>query len=282
MACLSVNAKKTSKYYNNLNLTIEPGWKVGIVGRTGAGKSSIIAALFRLVGDNLEGEIIIDGIDTGHIGLSDLRARISIIPQEPVLFSQTLRYNLDPFGQYDDSVLWDALKEVELNELSLDHQVAENGNNFSVGQRQLICLARALIRKNSVLVLDEATANIDTYTDAIIQNTIRRRFANFTVLTVAHRLHTVIDSDRIIVMDNGSIAEFGAPHEILSTNPNGPLSSMISQTGETMAMTLKKLAEQAYLGKSHQGSTTGSSSMNETDGLLNESFDCDESYDIRL
>ncbi|XP_046597102.1 ATP-binding cassette sub-family C member 4 isoform X2 [Neodiprion lecontei] len=217
----------------DVSMNIKPGWKVGIVGRTGAGKSSLISALFRLTGDGLEGDIFLDGIDTKTIGLQELRPRISIIPQEPILFSASLRYNLDPFNEYSDSELWDSLREVELGDSvsSLDFQVDEGGANFSVGQRQLICLARAILRNNRLLVLDEATANIDRSTDALIQSTVRRRFSDCTVLTIAHRLNTVMDNDRVLVMDGGCIVEFGPPNLLLE-NPNGLFTQMLKQTSK--------------------------------------------------
>ncbi|KAL6424747.1 hypothetical protein ACFW04_010010 [Cataglyphis niger] len=229
----------------NLNFSIEPGWKIGVVGRTGAGKSSLISALFRLFDEGLEGEIIIDGLVTKTIGLQELRAKISIIPQEPVLFSESLRYNLDPFNQYDDLRLWEVLRLVELNGVTLDHIVLHSGHNFSVGQRQLICLARAILKNNRLLVLDEATANIDSHTDNIIQDTIRKNFKNCTVITIAHRLNTIIDSDRIIVMENGYIVEFGIPYELLHDKPDGYFKKMVEKTGKEMAQNLLEQARKA-------------------------------------
>ncbi|XP_053697137.1 ATP-binding cassette subfamily C member 4 [Sabethes cyaneus] len=229
----------------NLDITIEPTWKVGIVGRTGAGKSSLIGALFRLA--PIEGKILVDGIDSGVVTLESLRSKISIIPQDPVLFSATIRYNLDPFNLYDDDSIWKAINEVELRTAvsGLDYMVTESGTNFSVGQRQLICLARAILRNNKILVLDEATANVDPQTDALIQRTIREKFKNCTVLTVAHRLHTVMDSDRILVMDAGHAREFDAPHVLLQRE-EGVLRNMVEATGPSESESLKRIAAEAY------------------------------------
>ncbi|KAF5283710.1 hypothetical protein FQR65_LT13745 [Abscondita terminalis] len=233
----------------NLNFSIDSLAKVGIVGRTGAGKSSMISALFQLT--EIEGSIIIDDINIKTLGLHDLRSKISIIPQEPVLFSGTLRKNLDPFDEYTDEMLWKALEEVELKELvsdlvdGLKSLISEGGSNFSVGQRQLVCLARAIIRNNKILVLDEATANVDPQTDALIQKTIRKKFFNCTVLTVAHRLHTVMDSDKIMVLDAGRVVEFDHPHLLLQ-NANGVFYSMVQQTGSAMVETLTNIARESY------------------------------------
>ncbi|CAB0034969.1 unnamed protein product [Trichogramma brassicae] len=220
-----------------LTMTINPTEKVGIVGRTGAGKSSLIAALFRLA--KIEGVIEIDGIDTGKISLEDLRKNISIIPQDPVLFSGTLRRNLDPFNEFSDEQLWNVLDEVELKDAvkqtnnGLENRVHDRGSNYSVGQRQLICLARAILRNNRVLMLDEATANVDPQTDALIQKTIRTKFAPCTVLTVAHRLNTIMDSNKVLVMDKGRLVEFDHPH-ILLQDKFGEFTSLVKETGDAM------------------------------------------------
>ena len=199
---------------------IDGGETVGIVGRTGAGKTSLTVALFRLV-EASAGRIVVDGRDVAELGLHELRQRLTIIPQDPVLFSGTLRINLDPFGAQSDAALWSALELAHLKDFAadledgLDHEVSEGGENLSVGQRQLVCLARALLRKSKVLVLDEATAAVDLETDDLIQATIRKEFAGCTVLTIAHRLNTIVDYDKILVMEGGAVAEFGSPAALL-------------------------------------------------------------------
>ncbi|XP_076648686.1 putative multidrug resistance-associated protein lethal(2)03659 isoform X2 [Halictus rubicundus] len=227
----------------SLNFVVNPQEKIGIVGRTGAGKSSLISALFRLT--DLEGVIEIDGVKTNEIGLHDLRGKISIIPQEPFLFSGSLRRNLDPFSSYNDDVLWQALDEVELKEMGLEAHINEGGSNLSVGQRQLVCLARAIVKNNPILVLDEATANVDPRTDELIQVTIRKKFARCTVLTIAHRLNTVMDSDKILVMDAGNAVEYDVPYVLLQKG-SGFLHSMVSETGPAMAEALKEVARESY------------------------------------
>ncbi|XP_017154836.2 probable multidrug resistance-associated protein lethal(2)03659 isoform X2 [Drosophila miranda] len=246
---------KTDRVLNSLSFVIQPREKIGIVGRTGAGKSTLINALFRL--SYTDGSMLIDGRDTAGIGLNDLRSRISIIPQEPVLFSGTLRYNLDPFEQYTDDKLWQALEEVHLKEevselpTGLQSLVSEGGANYSVGQRQLVCLARAVLRENRILVMDEATANVDPQTDALIQSTIRRKFRDCTVLTIAHRLNTIIDSDRVMVLDAGNLVEFGTPHELLVQSKTKIFYGMVMETGRTSFDYLLKIAQSVHESKSH-------------------------------
>ena len=241
--------------------------KIGIVGRTGAGKSSLLTALFRLAEPT--GSIVIDGIEILNIGLDDLRTKISIIPQDPLLFTGSLRRNLDPFEEHSDEKLWQVLKEVHLAEavsdlrLGLETEMSEGGSNFSVGQRQLVCLARAILRQNRVLVLDEATANVDPRTDALIQAAIRERFRHCTVLTIAHRLHTIMDCDRILgktttttttmiyfdvlisVLSDGCVAQFGQPYSLVCEEA-GILAELVSETGPATRDRLTQIARAAF------------------------------------
>ncbi|NXN34140.1 MRP3 protein, partial [Nycticryphes semicollaris] len=217
-----------------LNLHIHGGEKIGIVGRTGAGKSSMTLCLFRIL-EAVKGEIKIDGVKISEIGLHDLRSRLTIIPQDPVLFSGTLRMNLDPFNKYSDEEIWKALELSHLKRFvssqpsMLDYECSEGGENLSVGQRQLVCLARALLRKTRVLILDEATAAIDLETDDLIQMTIRTQFEDCTVLTIAHRLNTIMDYTRVLVLDNGTVAEFDTPASLIASK--GIFYSMAKDAG---------------------------------------------------
>lgn len=204
----------------NITFSVQSREKIGIVGRTGAGKSSLTLALFRII-EAAKGNVNIDGIDISSIGLADLRHNLSIIPQDSQAFEGTLRSNLDPNKVHTDIELWRALELSHLKhhvltmEGGLEAQVSENGSNLSVGQRQLLCIARALLTPSAVLVLDEATAAVDVQTDKLIQETIRAEFRDRTILTIAHRLNTIMDSDKIVVLDQGSIIEFDAPKTLL-------------------------------------------------------------------
>ncbi|KAH9788857.1 ABC transporter C family member 9 [Citrus sinensis] len=204
----------------NISCTFPGRKKVGVVGRTGSGKSTLIQAIFRIVEPTM-GSIIIDNVDITKIGLHDLRSRLGIIPQDPTLFDGTVRGNLDPLVQYSDKQVWEALDKCQLGDLvgakeeKLDSTVAENGENWSVGQRQLFCLGRTLLKKSSILVLDEATASVDSATDGVIQKIISQEFKDRTVVTIAHRIHTVIDSDLVLVLSDGRIAEYDSPTKLL-------------------------------------------------------------------
>ncbi|KAF9357787.1 hypothetical protein BGX34_009218 [Mortierella sp. NVP85] len=236
----------------NLSLDIQGGEKIGVVGRTGAGKSSIMMALFRLV-EPSSGTMEIDGVDICKLGLFDLRTRLAIIPQDPVLFSGTIRSNLDPFNKRTDQELWEVLERSDLKtyvascEGGLDSQVTEFGENLSVGQRQLLCLARAMLTHARVIIMDEATASVDVATDMMLQKAIRVDFAQSTVLTIAHRLNTVIDYSRVLVLDHGEIKEFDTPANLLS-RPDSVFSSMVDETGPTNAALLRSLANAAAAG----------------------------------
>ncbi|CAF1123285.1 unnamed protein product [Rotaria sordida] len=257
----------------HLSMTIEAGEKVGIVGRTGAGKSSLIQTLFRM-GTLVNGRIKIDNIDIATVGLDDVRRRISIIPQDPVLFMGTMRSNLDQFNEYSDAEIWRALEQVQLKTLVTDGMsnglhsiVSEGGSNLSVGQKQLVCLARAILKMSKILVIDEATANVDNVTDELIQRAIREKFKECTVLTIAHRLRTVIDSDRILVLGNGELLEFDSPKVLLS-NSTSHFASLVEQTGVAEAEYLRTLANMKSTKDNHDLDQEPLPNGKETDPLL--------------
>jgi ABC-type multidrug transport system fused ATPase/permease subunit len=204
-----------------LSFKLQAGEKLGVIGRTGGGKSSIIVALLRLT-ECESGQVLVDGQDLKEIGLNKLRQSIAMIPQEPVLFGKmNLRRNLDPFGSQSDEAVEQALAQVNMSgreEMSegLATEVEEGGAPFSVGQRQLLCLARAMLRHSKIILLDEATASVDNETDTLIQNTLRKTFESSTVICIAHRIRSILDSTNILVMDEGVCAEFGKPADLLS------------------------------------------------------------------
>ncbi|KAF5204743.1 ABC transporter ATP-binding protein/permease VMR1, partial [Thalictrum thalictroides] len=203
-----------------ITCTIPGGMKTGIVGRTGGGKSTLIQTLFRIV-EPSAGQILIDGLNISTIGLHDLRSRLSIIPQDPTMFEGTVRSNLDPLEEHTDEQIWEALNkcqlgdEVRKKEGKLDSLVVENGENWSMGQRQLVCLGRVLLKRSQVLVLDEATASVDTLTDNLIQQTLRQHFSDSTVITIAHRITSILDSDMVLLLDHGLIVEYDSPSKLL-------------------------------------------------------------------
>ncbi|XP_071806257.1 ATP-binding cassette sub-family C member 9-like [Asterias amurensis] len=216
----------------NISLKFRSGEKVGICGRTGSGKSSLTLALFRII-DTYKGRILIDDVDINQVPLSTLRQRIAIIPQDPILFNGTIRYNLDPENRRSESDLWNSLEISQLKETvkrmpeGLDSEVSEGGENFSVGQRQLFCLARAFLRRSRILIMDEATASIDIETDKILQEVVATVFADCTVLTIAHRVATILDSDTILTLSDGKVVEYDTPENLLE-NPNSIFASLVN------------------------------------------------------
>lgn len=234
-----------------LSLRIPAGLKVACIGRTGAGKSSIIQALFRMVEIEGYSSIEIDGVDISEIGLNLLRSSLSIIPQTPVIFADTIRMNLDPTERLTDQELWKVLEEVGLKEhverleKGLDTDMKNSATVFSNGQKQLVCLGRAIINKSKIIILDEATANIDVETDAFIQKTIMEKFKDCTVLTIAHRLITIADYDRVVVIDEGRVVEFDTPYNLLvkKTEQKNVFADMVKSTGSSMANRIFSVAK---------------------------------------
>ena len=213
-----------------VNFVVEPGQKIGIIGRTGAGKTSIISALFRLY-DLESGSITIDERDISKISLNTLRSEISVIPQNPVLFSGTLRSNLDPYNKLSDEELWKTLKSINIKGLiDLNEQIEEAGSKYSTGQKQLLCLARTIIRNNKIVVLDEATASMDPETDALVENIIENQFSGKTMLVIAHKLASVLKCDKVMVVDDGRVVEFDKP-SVLMKNSKSTFYFLISRSG---------------------------------------------------
>lgn len=225
-----------------VSVSIPSRSKCGVVGRTGSGKSSLFLALLRMM-EASTGTIEMGGTSISDIGLRDLRSRVAIVPQDPTLFSGTLRSNLDPYGEYSDRDLYESLEKAHCREVAerdpakLEAVVTENGENFSVGERQLLCLARALLRRSKILLMDEVTASVDVATDKLIQETVAREFRDCTVLTIAHRLDTIITGTHILVLDQGRVAEFGTPRELLQAQ--GTFASMVSAAGPAVAGQLR-------------------------------------------
>lgn len=246
-----------------ISFHVSGGEKVGVVGRTGSGKSSLFMVLFRMV-EPTGGTVSIDGVDTAKLGLSLLRSSMSIIPQDPFMFSGSVRHNLDPFERHNDAELWEVLRDVNLKHViseledKLGAKVMDNGANFSQGQKQLFCLARAMLRRSRLLMMDEATASVDPETDGAIQLAIRSTFKDCTLLTIAHRLNTIMDNDRVLVLDHGVVAEYGEPHELLQQN-EGIFTGMVVQTGSSSSRYLRDIAQRSSLMRSAKHSASAAS-----------------------
>jgi len=248
----------------NLSFTVHGGEKVGICGRTGSGKSSMFVALFRIV-EPASGTVRLDGVDIMTLGLRDLRSKMAMIPQDPFMFAGSIRTNLDPFDEHKDDEVWDVLTKVGLRAMvekaakKIDMEVIDNGANFSLGQRQLLCMGRALLRQSRVLMMDEATASVDMDSDALIQKTVREAFSHCTTLTIAHRLNTIMDSDKVAFLEDGELSEYGEPDELLK-NKNGKFSALVSGSGSTKNEAfLRGLASKASIQRrnSSQSSLSG-------------------------
>ena len=233
-----------------VSFDVDSGERVGIVGRTGSGKSTVIEAMFRLL-EVETGVIALDGVDTTKVGLHKLRQGMSVIPQTPVLFSGcSIRENLDPFSKYHDTAIMKVLSDVQMMDTvnalpdGIQTMIAEGGSNFSCGEKQLICVARAILQKAKVIVLDEPTANVDCATDALLHRALATSFPGTTVIAVAHRLDTIMDYDKIVVIDGGRLVECGSPHELLEHGEH--FRTMVDETGTAMALELRAKAQKHF------------------------------------
>lgn len=240
-----------------VSLSVPGGSRVGVVGRTGAGKSSLMIALLRLV-EVAGGQILVDGVDLATLGLEAVRGGVCIIPQDPVMFSGSLRFNVDPFEEHSDADIWAALEAAHLKPFVTDFEgglharIAEYGENLSAGQRQLVCLARALLRRPRLLLLDEASSSLDVESDTLLQATLRRAFRDCTVLTIAHRLSTIADYDSIVVMDAGAVADHDSPEALLG-RPDSLLYQLVDAMGPRGAAAFRELVRLGRAGREAGG-----------------------------